>query len=109
MTDEAGQYGKLSSTFAQHAFMRHGTGEYANLEDRTIHTNTIEGAFSICKRGMKGMYQHCGKQHLHRYPPEFDFRYNHRIALGVNDAARAGSALNRIVGKRLLYRDSSNH
>ena len=67
MTDEAGQYGKLSATFTGgHGFTRHGQGEYVDLVDRTIHTNTIEGAFSVFKRGMKGVYQHCGKQHLHR-------------------------------------------
>lgn len=64
MTDEAGQYTKLGAHFAQHDFVRHGAGEYVNLEDRLIHTNTIEGAFSVFKRGMKGVYQHCGKQHL---------------------------------------------
>ena len=68
------------------------------------HTNTIEGYFSIFKRGMKGIYQHCGEQHLHRYLAEFDFRYNHRIALGFTDADRAEIALAGIKGKRLTYR-----
>jgi ISXO2-like transposase domain len=62
--------------------------------------------FSIFKRGMKGIYQHCSEKHLHRYVAEFDFRYNNRIALGVNDAARVESALRGIVGKRLTYRYS---
>jgi transposase-like protein len=106
MTDEAGQYQKLGEHFAGHGFTRHGVGEYVSLEDRTIHTNTIEGYFSIFKRGMKGVYQHCGKQHLHRYLAEFDFRYNHRSALGVEDQARTGAALQGSRGKRLLYRDS---
>ena len=75
-------------------------------EDATIHTNTIEGFFSIFKRGMKGVYQHCGKKHLHRYLAEFDFRYNNRIALGVHDALRTSNALSGIIGRRLLYRDS---
>jgi hypothetical protein len=70
----------------------------------TVHTNTIEGFFSIFKRGMKGVYQHCGEQHLHRYLAEFDFRYNNRIALGVDDAVRADRALAGIEGKRLTYR-----
>ena len=87
--------------------MRHGVGEYVNLEDRTIHTNTIEGAFSVFKRGMKGVYQHCGKQHLHRYLAEFDFRYNQRIALGVNDVMRTEAALEGIKGKRLTYRQAN--
>jgi hypothetical protein len=71
-----------------------------------VHTNTVEGFYSIFKRGMKGVYQHCGKQHLHRYAAEFDFRYNNRIAIGVNDPERAALALSGAVGKRVLYRDS---
>ena len=74
-----------------------------NLEDRTIHTNTVEGAFSIFKRGMRGIYQHCGENHLHRYLAEFEFRYNNRVALGCNDADRADTLLSGIVGKRLTY------
>ena len=104
LTDEAGQYKFLDRDFAEHDFVRHGQGEYGRGD---IHTNTIEGFFSIFKRGMKGVYQHCGKQHLHRYLAEFDFRYNERIALGVNDQERADKALTGIVGKRLTYRDSS--
>jgi ISXO2-like transposase domain len=69
-----------------------------------IHTNTIEGYFSIFKRGMKGVYQHCSEKHLHRYLAEFDFRYNNRIALGVDDVERSKTALKGIVGKRLTYR-----
>jgi hypothetical protein len=69
------------------------------------HVNTAEGLFSIFKRGMKGIYQHCGEQHLHRYLAEFDFRYNNRIALGIGDEARAGRAIKGIVGKRLTYRN----
>ena len=61
-----------------------------------VHTNTIEGSFSIFKRGMKGIYQHCREKHLHRYLAEFDFRYNNRIALGVDDMARADAALEGI-------------
>lgn len=67
------------------------------------YTNTVEGVFSIFKRGMKGVYQHCGEKHLHRYLAEFDFRYNQRIALGVNDTMRAERALAGIKGKRLTY------
>ena len=71
-----------------------------------ITTNTVEGYFSIFKRGMKGVYQHCKEKHLHRYLSEFDFRYSNRIALGVDDVARAERALKGIVGKRLKYRTS---
>jgi transposase-like protein len=106
MTDEAGQYHHVGKHFAEHGFTRHGQGEYVSAADRTVHTNTIEGYFSIFKRGMKGVYQHCGKQHLHRYLAEFDFRYNNRSALGVEDITRQTRALNGIVGKRLTYRDS---
>jgi hypothetical protein len=67
-----------------------------------VNTNPVEGYFSIFKRGMKGVYQHCGERHLHRYLSEYDFRYN-RIALGVNDEARAEIALKSVLGKRLTY------
>ena len=107
MTDEASQYAKLAADFAGHDFVRHGAGEYVNREDSTIHTNTIEGYFSIFKRGMKGVYQHCGKQHLHRYVAEFEFRYNNRSANGVEDHERARIALGGAAGKRLMYKDSS--
>ncbi|MDP6428054.1 MAG: IS1595 family transposase [Rhodospirillales bacterium] len=103
MTDEAGQYKYLGCEF-DHDFVRHGQGEYGRGE---IHTNTIEGYFSIFKRGMKGVYQHCAKRHLHRYLAEFDFRYNNREASGLSDADRFEAALRGIVGKRLMYLDSS--
>ena len=103
MTDEAGQYHHLSKHFADHGFTKHGKGEYVSNEDRTIHTNTIEGFFSVFKRGMKGVYQHCGHNHLNRYMAEFDFRYNNRKALGVDDFARAETLLRGVVGKRLTY------
>jgi transposase-like protein len=103
MTDEGGHYYHIGKDFAEHGVVRHGQEEYVRGD---IHTNTIEGYFSIFKRGMKGVYQHCSKRHLHRYLAEFDFRYNQRIALGVNDTARTETALRGIVGKRLTYRDS---
>lgn len=103
-TDEARQYSKLSDSFADHDFTTHSRGEYVR---GIVHTNTVEGYFSVFKRGMKGVYQHCNKRHLHRYAAEFEFRYNNRIANGVNDAARAATVLGSVVGKRLLYRDSS--
>ena len=108
MTDEAGQYRNLKATFeGGHGYTRHGQGEYVDLEDRTIHTNTIEGYFSVFKRGMKGTYQHRSKQHLHRYLAEFDFRYNHRSKLGIEDTARVAKLLDGITGKRLTYRSTS--
>ena len=103
MTDEARIYTVLGREFAEHATTTHAAGEYVNLTDRTIHTNTVEGAFSIFKRGMRGIYQHCSETHLHRYLAEFEFRYNNRVALGCNDADRADALLNGIVGKRLTY------
>ena len=101
MTDEAGQYAALKKTFTGHDFVRHGAGEYGR---GVVHTNTVEGFYSVFKRGMKGIYQHCSEKHLHRYVAEFDFRYNNRIKLGVDDAARTANALQGIVGKRLTYR-----
>ncbi|KPP85531.1 MAG: ISXO2-like transposase domain/Transposase zinc-ribbon domain [Rhodobacteraceae bacterium HLUCCO07] len=102
-TDEASWYKKLNGEFSRHDFTRHGAGEYVRGD---VHTNTIEGYFSIFKRGMKGVYQHCAKKHLHRYAAEFEFRYNNRVANGVDDLERASVALSGIVGKRVLYRDS---
>ncbi|MDN3647080.1 transposase [Pontixanthobacter aestiaquae] len=74
-----------------------------DLENREIHSNTVEGYFSIFKRGMKGVYQHCGEQHLHRYLAEFEFRYNNRVANGFDDRARSVAAVKGIVGKRITY------
>src|SRR5690606_573359 len=103
MTDEHSGYRDAGKWFASHGTTSHGRGEYVNLEDRSIHSNTVEGYFSIFKRGMKGIYQHCGEQHLHRYLAEYEFRYNNREKLGFNDTDRAGIALRGIVGKRLTY------
>lgn len=101
VTDESGVYRRLRRDFAAHGTVNHGVGEYGRGE---IHTNTIEGYFSIFKRGMKGVYQHCGKKHLHRYLAEFDFRYSNRAANGIDDAARTDAALKGAAGKRLTYR-----
>ena len=103
MTDEASMYRVVGREFAQHGTTLHSIKQYVHPEDRTIHTNTVEGAFSIFKRGMKGVYQHCGEQHLHRYLAEFEFRYNTRAANGFDDKARAAEGLKGIVGKRLTY------
>ncbi|SDW82486.1 Transposase zinc-ribbon domain-containing protein [Albimonas donghaensis] len=100
MTDEAAMYTRIGAEFADHQFVSHGKGEYGRGD---THTNTIEGYFSIFKRGMKGVYQHCGKRHLHRYVAEFEFRYNNRSALGVGDHGRAVNALTGTKGKRLKY------
>ena len=91
----------LQRTFAGHESVDHGKEEYVRGE---VHTNTLEGYFSIFKRGMKGVYQHCREKHLHRYLAEFDFRYNNRVALGVNDEGRAAHLVKGVVGKRLTYR-----
>ena len=104
MTDEASHYVRIGREFARHGQVEHRAEIYVDRNDRTIHTQTIEGYFSIFKRGMKGVYQHCGEQHLHRYLAEFDFRYNTRTKLGFNDRDRAELALRGIAGKRLTYR-----
>ncbi len=85
--------------------VNHEREEYVRYEDgECITTNTVEGYFSILKRGINGVYHHCSKHHLHRYLAEFDFRYNNRVAKGVNDTERAENALKGIVGKRLTYK-----
>jgi transposase-like protein len=103
-TDESRLYGDVAANYAAHETVNHTRKEYVRGD---VHTNTIEGVFSIFKRGMKGNYQHCAEKHLHRYLAEFDFRYNNRIALGVNDIARTDAALKGIVGKRLTYRTTN--
>ena len=80
--------------------MKHSAGEYARGD---VNTNTAEGYFSIFKRGMRGVYQHCREKHLHRYLAEFDFRYNNRVALGIDDRARTENAIRGAKGKRLTY------
>lgn len=71
--------------FASHEAVNHSADEYVRGD---AHTNTVEGFYSIFKRGMKGIYQHCAEHHLHRYLAEYDFRYSHRIKLGFDDKAR---------------------
>src|SRR5436309_14095310 len=101
MTDEASWYKTLGTMFASHQAVEHSAAEYVR---GLVHTNTVEGYYSIFKRGMKGVYQHCSEKHLHRYLAEFDFRYSHRVALGYSDEMRADRALVGIRGKRLTYR-----
>ena len=103
MTDEAMAYTTISKHFAAHGVTAHSAGQYVDPANPAIHSNTVEGYFSIFKRGMKGVYQHCGEQHLHRYLAEFEFRYNHRIAHGIGDTERANILLTGVVGKRLTY------
>lgn len=106
VTDAAQHYKYRLGHFASHDRVDHGEQEYVRYElgRHVIHTNTIENVFSVFKRGMRGTYQHCKEKHLHRYLAEFDFRYNNRSALGVEDELRTDKALAGIVGKRLTYR-----
>jgi hypothetical protein len=111
VTDESRLYGDADQFFAEHSTVKHSAGEYVRYEgSRVIHTNTVEGVFSIFKRGMGGVYQHCAEKHLHRYLAEYDFRYNHRSALGVDDLARTIAAVKGAEGKRLTFHqpDSAN-
>jgi hypothetical protein len=101
MTDEAEQYASLKKHFAGHGFVQHGKGEYVRGE---VHSNTVEGFYSVFKRGMKGIYQYCSEKHLHRYVAEFDFRYSNRVKLGMDDAQRTATTPRGIVGTRLTYR-----
>jgi transposase-like protein len=103
MTDEGGAAKKVGSEFSLHGSVNHSIGEYVRGD---IHTNTIEGYFSVMKRGIYGTFHHVSQQHLKRYLAEFDFRYNERSALGIEDAARMAKAISGIVGKRLTYRQS---
>ncbi|MGY3441562.1 IS1595 family transposase [Bradyrhizobium sp. USDA 4473] len=120
MTDEARHYMEIGRGFASHDTVNHGEDQYVRywnevtdkkrpdgkpvVETTVITTNTVEGYYSIFKRGMKGIYQHCGEKHLHRYLAEFDFRYSNRVALGVDDQDRAEKAIRGATGKRLTYR-----
>jgi transposase-like protein len=120
MTDEARHYMEPGREFASHDAVNHTEKEYVRywnevtnetrpdgkpvVATTTITTNTVEGYYSIFKRGMKGVYQHCAEKHLHRYLSEFDFRYSNRVALGVHDGERADLAIKGAAGKRLTYR-----
>ena len=100
-TDESNIYNIVPWHFAKHETIKHTAKEYVRDD---VTTNTVEGYFSIFKRGMKGVYQHCDEKHLHCYLAEFDFRYNTRTALGFNDLMRAEALASGIKGKRLTYR-----
>ena len=103
VTDESRLHMEVGTEFAGHETVTHSAGEHVRGE---AHTNTIEGYFSIFKRGMKGVYQHCKEKHLDRHLAEFEVRYNNRIKLGIDDEERAARALAGAKGKRLTYRQS---
>jgi transposase-like protein len=123
MTDEMASYKEIGEGFASHDTVNHKQDQYARywnevtdkrradgkpvVETTIITTNTVEGFYSIFKRGMKGVYQHCAEKHLHRYLSEFDFRYSNRVALGVHDGERADLAVKGAAGKRLTYRQAN--
>lgn len=123
MTDEYASYKGVGGEFVSHDAVNHGKDQYVRywnevtdqirpdgkpvVETTVITTNTVEGYFSVFKRGMKGVYQHCAEKHLHRYLSEFDFRYSNRIALGVTDGERADLAVKGAAGKRLTYRQAN--
>lgn len=103
-TDASGIYKKLGREFAVHQTVEHSMGEYVRWnENGAIHNNSAESYFSVFKRGMKGVYQHCSEKHLHRYLAEFDYRHNTRVAVGMDDKARAEKLITQVVGKRLTY------
>src|SRR6202158_1889167 len=104
MTDQAKEYITLGKEFDRHESVNHAAGEYVRGD---AHSNTVEGYFSVLKRGITGVYHHVSEAHLKRYLAEFDFRYNERMALGVNDAERARKAVVGIAGKRLLYQETN--
>jgi transposase-like protein len=107
MTDEHASYREVGREFASHDAVNHGREEYVRYDgDIVITTNTVEGYYSIFKRGFNGIYQHCAEKHLHRYLSEFDFRYSNRVALGINDGERADLAVKGAAGKRLTYRQA---
>ena len=104
-TDESSLYDSVGYDFFVHESVHHGRGEYARGKgDDLVTTNSVEGFFGIIKRGMVGIYQHCGEQHLQRYLNEFAFRYTHRVKCGYSDTDRAIIALKGSSGKRLTYR-----
>ena len=102
-TDESRLYPEAAKGFTAHRTVNHHRGEYVRGD---VTTNHVENFFSVFKRGMKGVYQHCSEKHLQRYLDEFDFRFNRRAALGVDDATRARAAIHGAAGKRLYYRVS---
>ena len=100
-TDESNLYVTVGQEYAAHETVKHTAKEYVR---GIVHTNTVENVFSVFKRGMKGVYQHCGEAHLFRYLAEFEFRYNRRSVLGFTDKMRVDAIMEGIEGKRLTYR-----
>jgi len=100
-TDESRLYPAVGREFAKHETVNHGAKEYARGD---VTTNSVEGFFGIFKRGITGIYQHCGEQHLQRYLDEFTFRYSNRAKLGIEDTERTILAIKGAAGKRLTYR-----
>ncbi len=94
----------FSRTIFTHETVKHAAKEYARGD---VTTNTVESYFSVFKRGMRGVYQHCSEKHLHRYLAEFDFRHNYRSALGYTDLDRTIAAIKGAEGKRLTYHQPS--
>ncbi len=104
-TDDSPLYLSAKKRFASHDVIKHNSGQYSRKENgRSIHTNTVEGFFSLLKRGIFGVYHHVGKRHLHRYLSEFDFRYNAR---DINDGERSVLAIKASEGKRLTYKSTA--
>jgi hypothetical protein len=101
MTDESPSYINPGRELRKHSTVNHTMYEYARGD---VTTNTVEGYFSILKRGLIGTYHHVGEQHLQRYVREFDFRYNYRASQGFTDGDRSDATLKQIAGKRLTYR-----
>jgi len=109
MTDQAAWYPEIGAEFASHDTVNHAKDEYVRREaDKLITTNTVEGFYSVFKRGMLGVYQHCKERHLHRYLAEFDSRYSNRVKLDVGDLSRADRALQGVKGKRLTYETTAS-
>jgi transposase-like protein len=102
-TDESRLYPETGTEFAKHETVNHAAKEYARGD---VTTNSVEGFFGIFKRGMTGIYQHCGEQHFQRYLNEFTFRYSNRSRLGIDDDARAAKAIRGAGGKRLTYQSA---
>ena len=101
MTDEAKVYKPLGKDFAKHSSVNHSAKEYVR---GTVNTNTVESSFAILKRGLYGTFHNVSEQHLQRYVAEFDFKWNNRAALGIDDIQRTHTTLKGIGGKRLTYR-----
>jgi transposase-like protein len=103
-TDEAHHYKRIGEFFEEHGAVKHSAGEYVRGD---IHNNSCESFFGVFKRGMKGVYQQCGEQYLSRYVTEFEFRFNNRMKLGVDDKQRTDNAIAGAIGKRLTFERSN--